>query len=163
MSSATAFADRTFAQRYQKMGDEQEPAKTCNKCKQAKPHSEFYRLTRSRDGRLGHCKPCDNAIKKARCPKKIRKYKLQQMYGVTEEWFAAQRAKGCAICGSLEPKGRQDFAVDHDHGCCPNASSCGECVRGVLCNPCNMALGGFKDDPDLLRRAADYVETGGAA
>lgn len=31
-------------------------------------------------------------------------------------------------------------------------------VRGILCNNCNRALGLFKESPEVLRRAADYVE-----
>ncbi|WP_405446330.1 endonuclease domain-containing protein [Streptomyces achromogenes] len=31
-------------------------------------------------------------------------------------------------------------------------------VRGVLCFSCNAALGQFKDQPDVMRRAAAYVE-----
>nr|BFD85776.1 hypothetical protein StreXyl84_51770 [Streptomyces sp. Xyl84] len=40
--------------------------------------------------------------------------------------------------------------VDHCHGT-------GR-VRGVLCSSCNAALGQFKDRPDVMRRAAAYVE-----
>ncbi|MER0478849.1 endonuclease domain-containing protein [Streptomyces sp. Edi2] len=40
--------------------------------------------------------------------------------------------------------------VDHDH-------ETGK-VRGVLCFSCSAALGQFKDRPDVLRRAAEYLE-----
>lgn len=30
--------------------------------------------------------------------------------------------------------------------------------RGLLCSPCNRALGLLKDDPALLRKAAAYIE-----
>ena len=48
--------------------------------------------------------------------------------------------------------------VDHDHDCCPGQSSCGKCIRGLLCLTCNRALGLLKDDPMRVRAAADYLE-----
>lgn len=30
-------------------------------------------------------------------------------------------------------------------------------MRGVLCHSCNVALGHFKDDPDLLLAAIRYL------
>jgi hypothetical protein len=51
------------------------------------------------------------------------------------------------------------FAIDHDHKCCPGAGrSCGRCVRGIACPPCNKLIGAAQDDPDRLRRVADNLE-----
>ena len=54
----------------------------------------------------------------------------------------------CAICGAM-PKGR--LAVDHDH-------ATGQ-VRGLLCSPCNVALGFLRDDPIRLKAAIAYLES----
>lgn len=59
----------------------------------------------------------------------------------------------CEICGV-----KAHLHVDHDHTCCPGKYSCGKCVSGFLCNNCNNGLGRFKDDPNLLRSAAEYIE-----
>lgn len=57
----------------------------------------------------------------------------------------------CALCGTDKPWARSDkWAVDHDH-------ETGK-VRGLLCHACNKALGLFKDNPVVMRRAAEYVE-----
>lgn len=55
----------------------------------------------------------------------------------------------CAICQSSEQIEGQRFAVDH----CHNSGK----FRGLLCNPCNRALGLFKDDPEILKRAFEYL------
>lgn len=61
----------------------------------------------------------------------------------------------CALCGSegfaIGKNGHSEkLAVDHCH-------STGK-VRKLLCHNCNRALGLMKDNPVLLRFAADYVE-----
>jgi hypothetical protein len=50
-----------------------------------------------------------------------------------------------------------DYAVDHDHRCCPGNYSCGNCIRGVLCRGCNTALGGINDQIDKLAGLTHYV------
>ena len=80
--------------------------------------------------------------------------RVVQVYGVSPEWFDAALAEGCAICGDAKAT---RYAVDHDHACCPGKSSCGSCVRGVLCQLCNVGLGSFQDDPERLRAAIAYL------
>lgn len=82
-------------------------------------------------------------------------------YGVTLEQLVALYANGsCQICGSSER-----LHIDHDHDCCPSlheskGRGCGKCIRGLLCQGCNMALGSAKDNPQTLRALADYLESG---
>jgi hypothetical protein len=78
-----------------------------------------------------------------------RAWRYMKKYGITVEQFDAMviAQKGlCAACGHA-PTGR--LHVDHDHET--------ERVRGLLCLPCNMALG-FLESP--LRSAWDrYLAT----
>ena len=77
-----------------------------------------------------------------------RKAKLKSLYGLTEEQLEEMRAAQnyeCALCLKVKP-----LNVDHSH-------SIGK-VRKLLCVNCNTSLGKFDHDPELLRRAADYIE-----
>ena len=78
--------------------------------------------------------------------------RVEKVYGITgEEYEKILKLQGgrCFICGNKP--GRKRLAVDHDH-------KTGE-VRGLLCRICNFdTIGKAKDDPDRLRRAADYIE-----
>lgn len=87
-------------------------------------------------------------------------YDLAVKYNMTiAQHVALLDAQGgvCAICGGTNPNGYR-LAVDHDHACCPGNTSCGRCVRGLLCAGCNTAIGHVKDDPQRLRKAADYLD-----
>ena len=75
-----------------------------------------------------------------------------------EAYRALQRAQRglCAICQRANGKTKA-LAVDHDHKCCPGRNSCGRCVRGLLCGPCNKMLGHLRDSTEALMRARDYL------
>jgi hypothetical protein len=72
-------------------------------------------------------------------------------YGITSIDFATMlKAQDglCAICKSLGyPTGR--LVIDHDHS--------DGMVRGLLCIPCNNALGLFRDSRGRLIRALRYL------
>ncbi len=81
-----------------------------------------------------------------------RKCKLKRLYGLTLEAYGLMLAAQngcCAICQGGQQRG-QEFAVDHDHKT--------GAIRGLLCHNCNHMLCKAKDDPAVLRRAAEYLE-----
>jgi len=78
-------------------------------------------------------------------------------HGLTVDEFDALVARGCGICRSPVP-GKTNWHIDHDHAHCPGSHGCAYCVRGVLCELCNPGLGLFRDSPELLRSAAEYIE-----
>ncbi len=62
----------------------------------------------------------------------------------------------CAICNKAETrkiKGSNEIArlcIDHCHET--------GIVRSLLCSDCNTGIGKLEDSPDLLRKAAEYIE-----
>ena len=86
--------------------------------------------------------------------------KMKYLYGLTPEAYEAlleSQGGRCAICPAEEPGGRGRWHIDHDHACCDSLPTCGECVRGLLCANCNRALGMFGDDPEVLKKALEYL------
>ena len=84
---------------------------------------------------------------------------MKYKYGITYddyESILAKQGNGCAICGTPEPGGRGKFHVDHDHFCCPTDKTCGECIRGLLCSPCNVRLG-VLENTLWVQKAYDYL------
>lgn len=110
------------------------------------------------------CKDCWNvARRQSYNPAVQRGYSLKRRYGITSEQFDQMLAMqgGCAICGRTESNGKY-WHVDHDHRCCPtDASSCGDCIRAILCHGCNTALGNINDNVETLRRMIAYLEVHG--
>lgn len=127
-------------------------AKRCMTCGEMKPAKDFY-LVKPRRGRKAHlyphCKGCAIDIQRVR--------QLRGKYGMTiEEYQRKVEEQGnlCAICRLSETVVRDGrivmLGVDHDHDTGLN--------RGLLCRGCNIGIGNLKDDPALLRAAADYLE-----
>jgi len=82
-------------------------------------------------------------------------YTRFKKYGITHSEFlrmVAEQKGRCAICDRTTQQVGQvrALSVDHDH--CTNK------VRQLLCHECNSGLGMLQDNPDLLRKAATYIE-----
>lgn len=92
-----------------------------------------------------------------RNPRRAKSNDLRRSYGITlEDYEALLEAQNgvCAICGDPEKTkdkdgGPRKMPVDHDHET--------GVIRGLLCTPCNRALGMLKDDVKVLRRAIVYI------
>jgi Recombination endonuclease VII len=94
---------------------------------------------RRREYRRNHPHPESAESRK----KSNRKYRISS-YGLTQEHFDRlldTQQHTCGMCHEPFEEG-QLIHVDHDHACCRGKNrSCGECVRGLLCHTCNIALG----------------------
>lgn len=64
------------------------------------------------------------------------------------------------MCG--EPPKEKRLSVDHDHSCCGHnlyrKPSCGNCNRGLLCQPCNILLGYVEGRVHLVEEALHYLK-----
>jgi hypothetical protein len=140
-------------------------SKTCNICLETKPIEEFRKHPTCKGGRLHRCRTCASkkevecrrdAWKKSGIPDHVKNRVFLKLYGITLETYnkmLAEQNYTCALCpGTYGRKEGEGLQVDHDH-------VTGK-IRGLLCGLCNKGLGMFKDDPDLLERAANYVRKG---
>jgi len=87
-----------------------------------------------------------------------KKYTLWSHYRLTiEDYVNMLNEQGgvCKIC-----KEARRLSVDHDHSCCPDKLCCGKCVRGLVCQRCNMMLGFIENYPDVHAAALEYIKNG---
>lgn len=118
--------------------------KKCFRCEDWKSEEEYYSHPKAADKLNGVCKEC------------VRSESVESRYSLPPGWITAQKSHldgVCPIC-SLS---KERWAVDHDHSCCPGNSSCGLCVRGLICRDCNILLGMANDTPEILEGAVRYL------
>lgn len=80
-------------------------------------------------------------------------WRLLRAYGITAEQrdaLLAEQGGTCKCCKVPNPGGR-GWHVDHCHQT--------GVVRGVLCHKCNLGIGLFNDDPELLEATAKYLRS----
>ncbi len=82
---------------------------------------------------------------------------LQRAYGIAgEDWARMYQAQAGKCAGCQERfKSDRETHVDHCH-------ETGR-IRGLLCSPCNVAVGLVKDSAETLRRLAEYLHCGDTA
>ena len=138
--------------------------KNCSKCGLEKHKSDFRKNRSSKDGLDRWCKSCASESQKRYYQDKgkshLRERQLKINYGISISDYDVmfdEQSGCCAICNTniqeatLGPGAH--FAVDHNHDT--------GVVRGLLCMACNIMLGKARDNPDILRAGADYLESRG--
>lgn len=79
------------------------------------------------------------------------------------EEFEERQAKQGGICANpgcsqkAETQRNGVLVVDHNRACCNESTSCGKCVRGLLCQGCNKALGLLYEDRERIMGLVDYL------
>lgn len=143
-------------------------------CKNLNPQDliNFSKRKKSKDGLRTRCKTCDQVTKESyrKIPENNQKEReawklynrtnararreasLIKKYGISlNEYHKLQVEQNnrCKICNISMLVYNEYFAVDHDH-------LSGK-VRGLLCKQCNLGLGNFKDNKELLLNAIKYL------
>lgn len=124
--------------------------KQCSRCRDWYPEESYSAATANADGLTSWCSEC--RWESGTLPR----YNISR-----DQYYEMLTRQGgtCAICHSTEGSGNR-LVVDHDHSCCPGqCTSCGECVRALLCVSCNFGIGKFYDNPELLDSAAQYLRS----
>lgn len=128
--------------------------KFCISCNEWQTTDQFCVSVKASDGYHQYCKTC------------MQDKKYVARYGITRkqvEGLKLAQNYRCRLCGIRECETPQGILyVDHDHAHCSSKNGCPDCVRGLLCRDCNVGIGHFHDDVELMRLAIKYVETRGS-
>jgi len=137
--------------------------KVCIKCGESKELDMFSKGSKYKDGRRNTCKKCHSfyvtTYYKSNPNKRQLKNKTDfnwKRHGLTKEQYDKLMKKHDGKCHSC--KDRLAINIDHDHSCCSSQrSSCGKCIRGILCSQCNTALGLLNDEPKKIKSLLKYI------
>jgi len=119
---------------------------TCIKCGCSKGFLEFPRDNTRQKCRIKvTCKACSNADQRLR--NKLRREWEQDN---NKSWVELE-GESCPIClEKMTLKGKKRAVLDHCHS--------SKTFRGVICDVCNVSLGHFKDDLEVVNRAYLYLK-----
>jgi hypothetical protein len=132
--------------------------KKCTLCKADKPECDFYFDTNSNRLRA-ECKDCQRKKNRSRLVMhrdQRRVSDLKKRYNINiDDWnnLMTIQDNKCAICGEPPQNDNRNLSTDHCH-------ETGK-VRGLLCRRCNMGIGYFKDNIDLLQKSIEYLRNSG--
>ena len=121
-----------------------EKTKVCNKCLTELPISKFSKECGNKI--RSHCRECDRKVMKVR----------RHLRSITPPPAIDYM---CPICNRTEIQIKEKmqymtrkvpvWSCDHDH--------LTDTFRAWLCNKCNLGLGNFNDDVQLLQNCIDYL------
>lgn len=150
----------------------------CLTCDEVDP--SMFGINRARKtGRNSYCKRCNReraSAWRAANPEKAvesnvrarqkflethgdRWYNIKKRYNLPQEEWQAMFDLQNGLCANPACSGPAEV-VDHDHSCCSDRGSCGECVRGLLCGPCNKAEGFLRSNSAVALGLAEYMMMG---
>ena len=158
--------------------------KKCARCGELKVHSAFRKNSQLKSGLHSYCLNCDKKIKmnykksargremnsiwekseKARSAQQkyrssekaknnVRNRHLKRVFGITQDEYLkmlSSQNERCAICEKHYSYQNRRLDIDHDH-------ETGK-IRGLLCNPCNRAIGRFEHNTMLMKKAINYLK-----
>jgi hypothetical protein len=121
----------------------------CRSCRRRRPVGDFGRQVGVRM-KQARCQDCRSLAQKEERARREHEYRLAHDFSLTAEGYRRLlEAQGgvCAVC--RRANGKRRLAVDHCHKT--------GAVRGLLCTPCNTALGALGDDVAGVQRMIDYL------
>lgn len=129
--------------------------KRCSMCKQEKAFTAFARDKSKRDGYNHKCRDCQKEYHSTYyTSERIRQLALKRHYSLSPSEYqhmVEQQQGKCKICGEASAK----LVVDHKHDAT-------RLVRGLLCPPCNQAIGLFGEDIATMLATVAYLRQDGA-
>ena len=133
--------------------------KRINKAKYYAKHREsilakmkVHRDNNKEEEQIRHKKQYEKNKHKPEFLRKQRESFLKRHYNITiEEYDSMYIEQGgrCAICGIHQSKINRRLEIDHCHET--------RIVRGLLCHKCNVGLGHFDDNIDILENVLAYL------
>ena len=130
--------------------------RNCLYCGNTKPEDAFYEyIDRGIKKRMGKCKDC---YCKYQRDLKINRYgslraeRRMRRYGLTQEEIDRMIEKQGGICPICAIPLNTSFNVVVDHCHKTNTN------RAIVCRQCNIGLGHIKDNLDIVRKIAEYLE-----
>lgn len=140
--------------------------KTCVRCKQEKQYDEMTKNQTNKDGMSSYCNKCnverstiykinnkDNpklikTTKKSNRTQSLKKHNIDECE--YDEVLKKQRGL-CAICDNTNRvKDNRSLYLNINN-------STGE-LRGLLCANCHLALNGFRNDINVIKKSVKYLE-----